>query len=218
MYRIAEPVASFLVSLFLVASLGLLVACGTDPGSGANNGNGANSNEGGSNVTTNTLTGTPAELIPQLYEKANAHLGAGEEFAMMLEDPITKDNCEYILGLTPAQFEQYVEDATSSAAAISTIAHLVAIVQCKNADDAKTVMGLIATGHDPARLICVFPQQCFVLTSGDYVLLVASSNINAEALKAGFSDLAEGNVGSANVFFTYAEEEGVPGGGELLPM
>ena len=187
MKKKARSAIGVIVSLMLSVSLVVLGGCG-----------------GGGNAAKDTLTGTTAALMTQLMEKAKTKLSSGEEFPMTFDDAVTSDKSEFILGLTSAQFGQYVTEATASTAAIATFAYQVALVKCKSIKDAETVVGLIAAGFNPMRWVCVSPEQCFVQQSGSYVLLVASSKTQAEALRAAFSDLAGGNVGTANTFYTFA--------------
>jgi len=177
---------ALLVSIVLVLPVGLLSAC--------------NNNSGG----TETLTGTTAGLLTQLIGKSEPYLPAGASFGNPFTDPVTASNSEGILGLTSSQFNSYVEEATVAREGIMSIAHQVVLIKCKNIADTKKVMDLIAAGFDSGQWICVFPDRCFVQASGSYVLLVASSAERATALEKGFSDLAGGNVGKVNTFYTKA--------------
>jgi hypothetical protein len=191
-----------MLAIVLAVSLGSLSAC--TGGSNGNNtsGGGSGSGSGSGSAETETLKGTTSELLSKLFENTQAQMPAGNVLPAGLDDKITAENCLGMLGLTPQQLEQYVEEATVSQAAITSIAHQVALVKCKSSADAKTVKQLIADGFDSGRWICVFPEQSLVQESGSYVLLVASSKVNVEALKAGFSELAKGNVGTPVVFYT----------------
>ena len=179
---------TLMMTLVLVSTFSLLTACAAP-----------------NNTTSDTLNGTTAELLPKLLEKAQSHLAAGQELPMGFTEAVTTDNCELYLGLTAKQFTQYVDDATIIQAAISTIPHQVVLVKCLSGADAEQVARLISAGYNSERLICVFPEQSFVQQSGSYVLMVSSSTVNSEALQAGFSELADGNVGEPQVFFTLAE-------------
>ena len=191
---------SLMLAIVLAVSLVSLSAC--TGGSNGNNTSGGGSSSGSGSGSTETLKGTTSELLSKLFENAQAQLPAGNVLPAGLDDKITAENCLGMLGLTPQQLEQYVEEATVSQAAITSIAHQVALVKCKSSADAKTVKQLIADGFDSGRWICVFPEQSLVQESGSYVLLVASAKVNVEALKAGFSELAKGNVGTPVVFYS----------------
>ncbi|MDR2957028.1 MAG: hypothetical protein LBU61_02450 [Coriobacteriales bacterium] len=160
----------------------------------------------GCSTAKETLEGTTTDLLPQLNEKTLSHLTGGDALYMTFDDALTVDNCLSLAGLTPDEFGKYVEDATVSQAAIMSIAHQVVLIKCNSSADAQTVKGLIADGFDTNRWICVFPERCLVQESGSYVLFVASTKAMTEAYQAGFSDLADSNVGTADVFFVFATE------------
>ena len=61
-----------------------------------------------------TLTDTPAEILGQLKESVNPGMSEDRE--------VTPALAEYVLGLTEAQFGEYVESAYEAAAMISTFA------------------------------------------------------------------------------------------------
>jgi hypothetical protein len=141
------------------------------------------------------FTGTSAETMEELLETMGLDI-------MKFTDEVTAENVNGLLGLTSADFDKYVINATSSVAAIMTHAHLVAAIACHNPADAKTVKDLIAKGFDSSRWICVFPEECFVVDVGSYVFLVASTAENAATAKDALQTLAGDAVGDYNVFFT----------------
>jgi len=177
-----------LLALTLVLSAGLLSSC--------------SSSSGNASTAKDTLSGTTATLLPKLNENGNALLPAGVVPYMTFEAPVTDANCKDALGLTAAQLGQYVDEATVSQAAIGTHAHIIVLAKCKSFADASTVAGLVADGFDSGRLICAFPDRSFVQVSGSYVLLVSSSAEHAKAFEKAFSELADGNVGAENTFYT----------------
>lgn len=156
-------------------------------------------------TTDNTTTTSPsaggstsgaAGVLTTLIDKS------GHDFGMTFEEQITAETCESYLGLTAQQFEDYVTEAFANSAAISSVASLTAVIQCKSADDAKTVKGLIAAGFDTSRWVCVFPQQCFVVEFGEYVLLSAGTIEAAQALELAVADYAGDTAGETDVFYT----------------
>ena len=159
------------------------------------------------------FTGTSEETLEDF-------LGAMGLDIMSFTNPVTAENVTGVLGLSTADFDKYIVNATSSVAAIMTHAHLVSAIACVNPADAKTVKDLIAKGFDPARWICVFPEECFVVEVGSYVFLVASTAENAEMAKNALNTLAGDAVGEYNVFFTGAASGGgtAVGGMPVTPV
>jgi len=168
-----------------------------------------------------TLTGTPEELLAQLKEAV--------DLGMTFDDEISPDSAVSIpqiaLGLTDAQFEQYVQSAYEAKAMILTAAQRTAVVKCKDAAAAAQVKKLIAEGFDSHQWICVFPDQSVVVESGSYVLLAVGEAETTNALVEAFKALSGGNTGSPDVFFAFDGESGgefgggfeIEGGGLELP-
>jgi len=189
--------------IFCIAAAAALLlafaACGTTP------------------AAKDTITGTPEDVLAQLKETV--------DLGMTFDDEITPDsavsNPQTALGLTDAQFAQYVESAFEAKAMILTAAQRTAVVKCKDAAAAAQVKKLIAEGFDSNQWICVFPKQSVVVESGSYVLLAVGQVDTTDALVEAFKTISGGNTGSPDVFFTFDDEGGGGiefGGGEpLLP-
>ncbi len=190
---------SILLALMLLFSLALF-GCQSngdtqkpeEPGTGENGGGGT----GGETNPESSISGSAQEVLTALLAEAATDVG------MTFEDPVTDENVEGIAGLSVEDFETYVEEAYSSTAAITTNAHLAVVFQCKDADSAGKVKDLLASGFDPARWICVVPEQCFVVDAGNYVLLGATHKDVATALQSAWTTLAGSSAGTLNVFYT----------------
>ena len=168
-----------LLSLVLTLAI-LLAACGAP----ANN-----------TPAAEVFTGSSAEALEELLATMKLDI-------MSFSDPVTAENVTGLLGLTTADFDKYVIDATSSVAAISTHAHQVSAVQCNNPEDAKAVKELISKDFDSGRWICVAPDESFVVEVGSYVFLVASIGENVQIAKDAVNTLAGDAVGEFHVFFS----------------
>ena len=142
------------------------------------------------------LSGSAQEVLEQLLTASDFDFGMVEDYA------VTEENTASMLGLTPEEFSQNVEEAHVSTGALTTSAHLVAVIKCNDSAAANHVKDLVAGGFDSGRWICVFPQESFVVEAGDYVLLVASREEGAAALKDAFDTMAGESVGNVNVFFS----------------
>ncbi|MDR1961913.1 MAG: DUF4358 domain-containing protein [Gracilibacteraceae bacterium] len=153
--------------------------------------------------TEESLTGELPDILASVIEGANATLP--EPLPQSFEDPVTAEDCQGMLGLTPEQFAQYVEGAYVSNAALTTSAHEIALVKCKDAAAAAEVKQLIAAGFDSAKWVCVLPDESSVIDSGSYVLLCVTLSQYSDALTASFKALAADNTGEKVVFYTGAE-------------
>jgi hypothetical protein len=127
------------------------------------------------------------------------------EVGMTFSEAVTAENSTSLLGLSQEDFNTYVDEAYTSVAALTTHAHLTAVVKCKDADGAKAVKERIASGFDSGRWICVFPEESFVVESGSYVFLAATQKENAQLLKESFEKAAGNSAGTVAVFYTGKE-------------
>ncbi|MDR0849371.1 MAG: hypothetical protein LBN10_10125 [Propionibacteriaceae bacterium] len=149
---------------------------------------------------TDTLTGeTPAVLLSVL-DKAGSKLT--EKMPMSELRPVEASESQQMLGLSTEDYEALVSQAAAATALLTTSAHEVAIVKVQDITQAATVAKKIADGFDSKKWICVMPDKSVVVISGSYILLAVGQAAAVDALVQGFSDLAEGNVGEANTFFT----------------
>ena len=167
----------------------------------------------GASGAKDTLTGKAEGVLLQLKEAPGVELG------MTMDSEVTAEKAQYVLGLTEAQFEQYVDSAYEAAAAISTFAQSNVVVKCKDIAAAAEVKKLIAAGYDSHKWICVFPEQSVVVESGSYVLLSVGPAGLTDALVEAFRSISGDNIGTPDVFFTFAdggEIEGDEGGGLIL--
>jgi len=160
----------------------LLAGCGTS---------------GGANSTK--LTGTSADIMTALLAEVAANLPANS--APITEQvPLAAEQATAV-GLTATQFTDQVTDGTISRAMILTFAHEVVLIHAKDAAAATQLATAMPKAYDPAKWVCVFPEQAFVVQSGPYVLLVASTKQYADAASAAFTKLA-GTTGAVNTFYT----------------
>jgi hypothetical protein len=140
-------------------------------------------------------------VLQAVLDAADARLGEDDKLPGSFVTTVDGTTASAMLGVAAEQFGSYATDASVATAAIGTFPHAVAIIKCKDAAAAGEVKKLVAGGFDPEKWICVFPEQCFVVESGEYILLAATKNVSADALIAGFTELSGGSVGSVNVFY-----------------
>jgi hypothetical protein len=124
-----------------------------------------------------------------------------KEFVLEIDAETSAGNT----GLSSDDFTKYVSSASAATAMIGSFAHKVVIIQLKNASDAASVKTLVANGFDNAQWICVYPEKSVVVESGSCVLLVVSRKDWADAVLAAFGELAGGNLGAANEFYSGLE-------------
>jgi hypothetical protein len=165
---------------------------------------GAGGGAGNNAQQADTLNGPIVTLLTDLQQKANDRLTGDDRLPEVFTDPVTAENCQGVMGLTPEQLSELVEEASVQTAMINVNAYSVLLAKCPNAASAASVADTIAQNYDSNRWICVLPDESFVVTSGSHVLLVSASSAQAQALKEAFTELADGLVGEVRVFYTNA--------------
>ena len=148
----------------------------------------------------NTLEGTVSDILASLISETDTRLDDANKMPFAFANDVSVETAQGILGLSPEQFNEHVAEATVSVAAIGTFAHQVALIKCTDSAAAAEVKALVAAGFDATRWICVFPEQCFVIEAGDYVLMAATTNARANALLEAFVSMAD-TTGEVDIFF-----------------
>jgi len=163
------------------------------------------------------LTGTPEEILGELMD---ALKDTGIDMPMSLPPTeVAPDLSQYVIGLSEDTFNNYVESAYYSTAAIGTHAHELIVILAKDASFALDIKKIVSSdgGYDPMKLICAFPERTIVVDSGLYVMLASAKAPVVEAA----IDIFTGMAGSTGEVITFFEHEGGddpgPGGGLLLP-
>ena len=200
----------------------LFAGCGGS-GSGSGSGSGGSGGAGdpggaGGGAVTDTLTIATADLAQQLLDTAKNSINNKDAIPETFVDPITSENSPGMLGMTPDDFVSFVDEATSATGMLMTQAFQVAVVKCKDIQDAELVDGMIRNGFDSGKWICVFPEQSLTMVSGSYVLLAVGSLTATDALAEAFGEAAGGNVKGPNIFYSGETGGGVGGGGLGLDL
>ena len=220
-----KKIFSLVLVLIMLAAL-VLTACGEKPednkaGTGDNAGGNVSGGDNSNEQDDKNAAIDTKEALTSIMTKTRESTANDDSIFVppTFEDPVTADNCENMLGLTPEQFNQYVTDAYSSSAAIITQAFQVALVKCKDSKAATEVKNLIAGGFNSQKWVCVIPEQCFVVEAGSFVLLGAVYDNVAGALQNSFNEQFEGRAGNVNKFYERGSDvpaEGGLGGGLIL--
>ena len=140
--------------------------------------------------TENTNPETPATdgettVTPEEQEVLDTlqKLVAGAADDIMCDNTIiTADQYPYYL------FIDYIDGsiAASASAMIGSIAHSVVLLKLPEDADVAAVAADIEANMDPRKWICVEAEATMVKTSGQYVLMVMSSQATVDAISANF--------------------------------
>lgn len=120
-----------------------------------------------------------ADLLDKLAQLTE---GATDGELMLMNVEVPAENYEYTL------FIPYIEGshAVVSEPMIGSIAHSVALLQLPEDADAEAVAAEIEANMDPRKWICVEAEASWVKASGQYVLMVMSTQEAADAIAANF--------------------------------
>ena len=120
-----------------------------------------------------------ADLLDKLAQLTE---GATPEEMMLMNAEVPADSYEYLL------FIPYIEGsyAVVSEPMIGSIAHSVVLLQLPEDADVQAVAAEIETNMDPRKWICVEAESSWVKTSGQYVLMVMSTQEAADVIAANF--------------------------------
>ena len=132
-----------------------------------------------------TTGDTAAELTAEEQEVLDTvqQLVAGAADEIMCDNIIiSSDQYPYYL------FIDYIEGsiAASSSAMIGSIPHSVVLLKLPEDADVAAVAAEIEENMDPRKWICVEAEATMVKTSGQYVLMVMSSQATVDAISANF--------------------------------
>jgi len=134
-----------------------------------------------------------ADHLKAILDDAKLEIFAG------LSEEIKPEMINSMTGLTTEQYLQYCKGNFYSTG-MSAVAHLVVMIECNDADSALAVKDIVAANFDTGRWVCVFPDQSFVVESGNFVFLVSTKSQFIEPLTNAFSAHFDGQIGEINVF------------------
>ena len=139
----------------------------------------------GDTAAEDTTGDTAAELTAEEQEVLDTvqQLVAGAADEIMCDNIIiSSDHYPYYL------FIDYIEGsiAASSSAMIGSIPHSVVLLKLPEDADVAAVAAEIEENMDPRKWICVEAEATMVKTSGQYVLMVMSSQATVDAISANF--------------------------------
>jgi len=164
---------------------------------------------GGGGGSSPGLSGSTADILGKLVTEVTAKVQAAGEFMYMsMTTPVSAELSQNTAGLSEADFNSLVTEASSSMAAIGSQAHQIVLIKAKDGSSAGDVKKIIAgrvsgkDGYDSQKWICVWPEISIVVESGSYVLLAASRNDIVDAVLEVFKEMA-GSVGDVDVFYEH---------------
>ena len=182
----------------MVTAAVALAGCGADPAEEPADDQGVVAS-GDSEGAEADFTGSAMELLELIISEADA-------LPEVVMDDVTAENAPAMLGLLADDFVSYIADAAAAMSESGGIAFQAAIVNCRYADDAGMIDGLIRESFDPGKWEIAFPDRALTSVSQPYILLAAGSQAEVGGLSGAF-ETAAGGTAMTTVFY-----EGETGG------
>lgn len=130
---------------------------------------------------TKNVSGTLEEIMDKVY----ANIPEEERPMMLTNIEITDENVEMYLGTSDIEFEE----ALASESATGSIAHSVVLVRVKDNANVEVIKEKIENSVNPRKWICVEAEEVEVESKGNLIILIMSSEINAEKIENSFNNL-----------------------------
>lgn len=127
------------------------------------------------------VSGTLEEIMDKVY----ATIPEEERPMMLMNTEVTKENAEMYLGTSNIEFEE----ALASESATSSIAHSVVLIRVKDNANVELIKEQIEESVNPRKWICVEADEVEVESKGNLIILIMSSEINAERIETEFNKL-----------------------------
>jgi len=127
------------------------------------------------------VEGTLEEIMDKVYVDIPQ-----EERPMMLTNiEITEENIEMFLGTSDIEYEE----ALASESGVGSIAHSVVLVRVKENANIESIKEKIENSVNPRKWICVEAEDVEVESKGNLIILIMSSEKNAEKIENSFKKL-----------------------------
>ena len=127
------------------------------------------------------VEGTLEEIMDKVY----ASIPEDQRPMMLMNTEVTKENVEMYLGTSDIEFEE----ALASESATGSIAHSVVLIRVKDNANVDAIEEKIEKSVNPRKWICVEAEEVEVESKGNLIILIMSSETNAEKIETEFDKL-----------------------------
>ena len=140
-------------------------------------------------ILTISLTGCGEKNVEgsleEIMEKVYASIPEEERPMMLTNIEITNENVEMYLGTSDIEYEE----ALASESGVGSIAHSVGLMRVKDNANVEAIKEKIEKNINPRKWICVEAEEVEVESKGNLIILIMSSEINAEKIETEFNKL-----------------------------
>ena len=132
-------------------------------------------------TTDETQTGTSAAsiVLNDIIKDAT------DPEMMLMETAVTDDNFSWYFFIDPITDYK----AAASEAAISSIAHSVAILEVPDGEDVQAIADQIETNLNPRKWVCVEPEATAVKVNGNFILVTMSEQSVVDTVVERFTSM-----------------------------
>ena len=127
------------------------------------------------------VQGTLEEIMDKVY----VNISEKERPMMLMNTEVNEENVEYYLGTSDIEFEE----ALASESGVGSIAHSVVLVRVKDSANVEIIKEKIEDSVNPRKWICVEAEEVEVESKGNLIILIMSSEKNAEKIENSFNNL-----------------------------
>lgn len=140
-------------------------------------------------ILTFSLTGCGQKnvegTLEEIMDKVYASIPEDQRPMMLMNTEVTKENVEMYLGTSDIEFEE----ALASESATGSIAHSVVLIRVKDNANVDAIEEKIEKSVNPRKWICVEAEEVEVESKGNLIILIMSSETNAEKIETEFDKL-----------------------------
>lgn len=123
--------------------------------------------------------------LEELMEKVYVDIAEEDRPMMLMNTEVNEENVEYYLGTSDIEFEE----AMASESGIGSIAHSVVLLRVSDDADIEAVKTKIEESVNPRKWLCVEAETVEVKNKGNLIILIMSSEQNAEKIENSFENL-----------------------------
>ena len=138
---------------------------------------------------TLTLTGCGEKNVKgsleEIMDKVYASIPEDQRPMMLMNVEVNEENVEMYLGTSDIEYEE----ALASESATGSIAHSVVLVRVKDNANVELIKEKIENSVNPRKWICVEADEVEVESKGNLIILIMSSETNAEKIELEFDKL-----------------------------
>ena len=135
--------------------------------------------EGGTTDETQTGTSAASIVLNDIIKDAT------DPEMMLMETAVTDDNFSWYFFIDPITDYK----AAASEAAISSIAHSVAILEVPDGEDVQAIADQIETNLNPRKWVCVEPEATAVEVNGNFILVTMSEQSVVDTVVGRFTSM-----------------------------